>query len=87
MGGSVAARQKKSPHPYQLVEIKWLDAETEQGWEESKDHKDDLPEAITVGFLNKETDTYLTVASTIAGQHSNGRIKIPIGMVISRDIL
>ena len=75
-----------TPYRFPLVEVIWDDAETSDGWEEPTS---DLKPAIatTVGFLVRETDKHLLIASTYDPNHTNGRIQIPIGMVVSRKVL
>ena len=70
---------KKYKHP--LVEITWVDAETDHGWEETSESDAVLPITTTIGFLIRETDDAYLVASTISETSSNGRIKVPKGMV------
>jgi len=69
-----------------LVEIVWFDAATTHGWESDAEVDDSNDPMITVGFLIRKTDDMLIVASSIdydTGAMSNGRIKIPLGMVQS----
>lgn len=74
------ATTKKLPFP--LVRVDWIDAETSQGWEHLDEEKPTVPEVVTVGFLIKETEDVLLVASTIGHDRShNSRIGIPKGMV------
>ena len=75
-----------TPYRFPLVEIKWDDAETSDGWDEPPlELKEAI--AITVGFLVRETDKHLLIASTYDPNHTNGRIQIPVGMVISKKVL
>ena len=82
---------KKPKFKYPLVKIVWVDAETEHGWEEI-DEASNLPLAITVGFLIKDqvdvhgNEMYL-VASTYSESSTNGRFKIPKGMVKEYEVL
>lgn len=70
-----------------LVEVIWDDAAADSSWEEA-DALNDVPDTVTtVGFLAKETERYLWIASTDDGYHTNARMKIPKGMVISRRVL
>ena len=75
-----------SPYRFPLVEIMWDDAETSDGWEEPVS---ELKAAVatTVGFLVRESERHLLIASTYDPNHTNGRIQIPIGMVVSRKVL
>ena len=70
-----------------LVEIVWDDAAADGSWEESDSLADGPDKVITVGFLAKETERYLWIASTDDGYHTNARMKIPKGMVMSRRVL
>ena len=74
---------RKPKYKYPLVEILWIDAETGHGWEEETEIDVVLPPATTIGFLLKETEDALIIASTISGSSSNSRIKIPKGMTKS----
>lgn len=69
-----------------LVEIVWLDAETNHGWELDSDVDVENVPIITVGFLIRTSPDIIVIASSIdknAGDQSNSRIKIPSGMVQS----
>lgn len=76
---------KKTKYKYPLVEIVWVDAETEHGWEDINEASN-LPLATTIGFLIKDQvdihghEMYL-IASTYSDVQTNGRFKIPKGMV------
>jgi len=70
-----------------LVEVIWDDAAADGSWEEAEALPDGPEKVTTVGFLAKETDGYLWIASTDDGYHTNARMKIPKGMVISRKVL
>jgi len=75
----------KLRYKYPLVEIQWVDAETEHGWEEVEDDST-LPVATTIGFLikdrpDKNGHDMLLIASTYADTQTNGRFKIPKSMV------
>lgn len=77
---------KISSYKYPLIEVIWDDASTDNGW-------DAVPETLspelvtTVGFLVRETDAHLLIANSYDPNHTNGRIQIPKGMVISRKVL
>ena len=85
----------KKAVPADLVEVIWLDAETDSEWDNTAQTKeDDLHTAlcITVGFIVKETKTFLYISHTVSTDkdgdlHWNGRIRIPHGMVKSKRIL
>lgn len=69
-----------------LVELVWFDAETTHGWETDEEVNSENVPIITVGFLIKKTEDLIVIASSIdkeTGNQSNGRIKVPIGMVQS----
>lgn len=88
MGEVVAAKPK---YKYPLVEVVWVDAETEHGWEEV-DEEANLPLATTIGFLikdqaDKNGNEMLLIASTYADNATNGRFKIPKGMIKEMKIL
>jgi hypothetical protein len=62
----------------------WDDAEVSNDWEVQTEGPE-LEEALveTLGFLVKETEKYYLIASTLSGDHTNARTKIPKGMVKS----
>ena len=67
-----------------LVEVLWIDAETTHGWELHADVDADKVPIITVGFLIKQSEHMIVIASTIdnvTSSQSNSRIKIPLGMI------
>ena len=69
------------PEPNVLVEVVWDEAAASTGWEEVKKVKEEL--VLTVGFLVKNTDNHIVVASSICdGEYNtNCRLQIPIGMI------
>lgn len=73
---------KKKVH-YPIVIVEWEDAESGHGWEEVEGETDHaIPIVYTCGYLIKELEKSLTVASTVDFQGtSNARLKIPRGMV------
>jgi hypothetical protein len=76
---------KKPKYKYPLVQIVWVDAETEHGWEEVEEDST-LPVATTIGFLikdqpDKNGNDMLLIASTYSDSQTNGRFKIPKAMV------
>lgn len=75
--GVVASKRK-----YEPILVIWDDAEVSNDWE-IQSEGDQLTEALveTLGFLVKETDKHLLIASTLSGEHTNARTKIPKGMV------
>lgn len=76
-------------YPYPLVEVLWIDAETDgDGWLSPDEKTPVAPEVITVGFLVYDKDDIIQIASTIAVDKShNSRIIIPKGMVKSMKVL
>lgn len=78
----------KHKQPFPIVQVIWTDAETSQGWEHMDEEKPTVPEVVTVGFLVKESDSVVLVASTIGHDRShNSRISIPKGMIKSVTVL
>ena len=77
------AKLKRPAQAYPLVEVWWDDATgCTQGWIDNKDLKIEPTIVLTVGFLIKETEEYVIVASDIDHQKQhNGRTQIPKGMV------
>lgn len=71
---------------YPVVYVEWVDAETEGGWEEEKEIGK-LPVCATLGFLVKETEDTIVVASTYESTHTNARIKIPRAWLKSYTVL
>ena len=69
---------------YPAVLITWDDAEVSNDWDVQNENAE-LEEALveTLGFLVKETEKYYLVASTLSGEHTNARTKIPKGMIKS----
>lgn len=69
---------------YPAVLVVWDDAEVSNDWSLQSEGPE-LEEALveTLGFLVQETEKYYLVASTLSGDHTNARTKIPKGMVKS----
>ena len=71
---------------YPLIEVMWDDAATDaQGWEDP-DELDGVKvdRVMTVGFLVKESEAGLLIASTVCAEDTcNSRITIPRKMVVS----
>lgn len=84
-----AKRVKKSTitsYKYPLIEVIWDDASTDNGWEPVPEElKAEL--VTTVGFLVRETDKHLLIANSYDPNHTNGRIQIPVGMIVSRKVI
>lgn len=81
----------KKPYrpPYPFVEIVWDDASSNsESWTSINDIS--APEqVITRGWLVKETDTYVSVAASVANEELHEEVvgntmTIPVGMVRSR---
>jgi len=74
---------KKKKYPYRLVEVYWTDAQSSHGWEDDTPEVD-TPLVLTVGFLIKESETGVRIASTIGNDNTNNsRIDIPVKMIES----
>ena len=80
----------KRPHQaYPLVEVWWDDAtEMPSGWIEAKEEIE-IKSCIvlSVGFLVKETEDYIIIATDTNNAGHNGRSQIPKGMVKSMKVL
>jgi len=77
----------KPKYPFPLVEVKWLDAQTSHGWEDKDEIDSEVPVVTTIGFLLKETEDSVVIASTIGQDKThNSRILIPIGMIKEKRI-
>lgn len=71
--------------PFPLVAIVWDDASTDHGWQHVDEDDTARNLVLTVGFLTREDDHYIYLASTCDEQrNTNSRIKIPRGMVSTR---
>lgn len=70
-------------YEYALVEVKWLDAQAECGWEDH-DKEYEIPPCTTVGFLIVETQEALVIASTYHDNQTNARMVIPSVWVRSK---
>ena len=78
--------EPKATYKYPLIEVIWDDASTDNGWEPVPDElKAEL--VTTVGFLVRETDKHLLIANSYDPNHTNGRIQIPVGMIVSRRVI
>lgn len=76
----------KAAYRYPLIEVIWDDASTDNGWEPVPTEL--TPELVTtVGFLVRETDKHLLIANSYDPNHTNGRIQIPVGMIVSRKVI
>mgnify|MGYP006282708227 CR=1 FL=1 len=86
----MAANRMKYDYP--LIELTWVDAETQHGWEGDDEVDHELPYVTTVGFLIKHTidsrgHGVYVIASTVGGGNSNSRIKVPKNMVVAEKYL
>ena len=76
---------RKPKYPFPLVHIEWKDAQTGHGWEHQDDVQIEIPIVTTIGFLIRDNDEGVMVASTVGSDlHCNARIVIPKGMIVSR---
>ena len=76
---------KKVKFPHKAILVVWDDAEVSNEWEEVPKEVELVQGTVhTLGFLVRETEKYLLVASTFDGNITNARTKIPKGMVIER---
>ena len=77
------AKIKRPRQHFPLVEVWWDDATgCAQGWIDDRDLKIEPTIVLTVGFLIKDTEEYIIIASDIDNQKMhNGRTQIPKGMV------
>jgi hypothetical protein len=71
---------------HKLELVTWRDAGGEDsGWKSPSDIGDDNPIITSVGWVVKETDNNLTLAMDLADDgETNGRSRIPKGMIVSR---
>lgn len=72
---------------YPIVLIEWEDADTDHGWEELEDSDFSPTLASTVGFLIKEDDAAVSIASTYSGSSTNNRMRIPKGMIKTMKVI
>jgi hypothetical protein len=76
---------RKKKYPFPLVEVVWTDAQTSHGWESEEETEIDIPIVTTVGFLIKETESGVRIASTIGADKShNSRMDIPAKMIVTK---
>jgi heme-degrading monooxygenase HmoA len=79
----VVARKAKFPH--RAILVVWDDAEVSNDWQETpKEEELEQGTVYTLGFLVRETEKYLLIASTYDGNITNARTKIPKGMIVER---
>ena len=71
-------------YPYPVVQVVWLDASTDIGWEDAGESNTEAPEVMTVGFqLHKDEKTIVVASTSCKERMTNARITIPVGMVKS----
>lgn len=76
---------RKRKYPFPLVEVVWTDAQTSHGWEAEEESEIDIPIVTTVGFLIKETEAGIRIASTVGADKShNSRMDIPAKMIVTK---
>lgn len=68
-----------------IIQVKWIDAVADSGWEEKT--KAEIHHCLTVGFLIDETDEALCIASTWSHNQTNARIHIPKAWIKDRKVL
>jgi len=70
---------------YPLVLLHWDDAASDHGWKDASEVEVKNEQAITVGFVIKETDDHILIAATIdADGNTNDRSQIPKKMIVKR---
>lgn len=74
-------------HKYPLVHLEWDDAGADNKWLTASDIEIDEDTVTTVGFVVKETDRHVIIASTYWGSDVNATIQIPKKMIVSRKTL
>jgi len=77
---------KSGEYKFDLVEIIWDDAETDDGWKEVPEKLEEKL-AMTIGFRVKETKKHVLIVHTIDGENTNGRMQIPKGMIKKLTVL
>lgn len=73
-------------YKYPLVEIVWDDAETDPSWRNLSDVNPKHALVVTVGFLIKETEKHIVIASTYSEEAVIATIQIPVGMIVKRTV-
>lgn len=73
---------------YPIVCITWNDASSDDNeWKHEEDLDDEDEIVTSVGYLVKETKKFVWVASSTYGKYNNNRTKIPIQMVLTKEII
>lgn len=70
----------------EIVQIKWLDAQTFEGWktdEEITDSLQDSMEVTTIGYMIANNDNYIAVVQSISLETKDSVLQIPKQCVIS----
>lgn len=75
------SKRRKPKFKYPLVWIEWDDAAVFDNWEYEENVEPEIGVVTTVGFLLKETEDHIVVASTYSDTLSNARIQIPKSMI------
>lgn len=70
-------------YKYKLIEVVWDDSITDSGWEATPENLEPSL-AVTVGFLVRETQEHILIASTYDEDHTNARLQIPKKCIKSR---
>lgn len=74
-----------------LVEVLWRDAVSISGdeWTESEEADEQVPaKTVSIGYLWKETDDFVTIVSLVNEIHIGYGITIPRGMIVEiRDLI
>lgn len=67
-----------------IVHIRWIDAQTEHGWEDLREAlaDSDAPICESVGFVIRRDKKQIVLAQTIGGSEINGRITIPRAWIV-----
>lgn len=72
---------------FPLVELVWDDAQADPSWTDPKDMLPQPALVTTVGFLVKESDAYVVIASTYEDTDVVATMQIPKGMIVSRKVI
>jgi len=76
---------RKAKFPHRAILVVWDDAEVSNDWQEVPKEEELWQGTVyTLGFLVRETEKYLLIASTYDGNNTNARTKIPKGMIVER---
>lgn len=67
--------------------VVWIDATATASWLEKDDESLKPHYCSSVGYLIKETDTYITLACTISESQCNAAMSIPKPWIITRKFI